>query len=1020
MDKLIVVSAALGLVATCAYAFDINAPLARYDATGASSHDGTRYTVLSDLSGNGRDLTLGQSLQPAANEDLLRGRALDCMGWGGTYAYGSTPRVLDRTFSVWVNRLRGSSSRYPDNDYQYVVNNFSGMGVVCEVNTHFWDVSFAAQNIGFKIPVIRGAWHLLTVTVKDGGARQGENALCEVKAYVDGELIDSKESVEVPLASSGNMTLANQSSWNHSAFWGLADDFRLYGDALTAEDVRALFRATKKAKLIAHFPMERIDVADGVRTTPNITRPTMPLTLGSLVSLTNGVVGRHGLFFDAPANVNETIDSYGTLTLDTVSATGDFTIMGWHRRDRGQSTQNGPRLFDIGGSPYVSPNAGTLATVMHNTDSALKADVLCRDEEWGHFAISFEYVRVGNAEKGYADRMRLRGYRNGVETGVSELSSAVDHFDSALAQGAVWTFASSQDHTRPFRGTLDDIRVYAGKLTAEDVLEVYRGAARVDAGEDFSVAGPRAELHGSVSPYSENRLSSGGLGEPIWALVSAPQGSEGTVIENPKSLSTLVHLPADGTYVFALSNQVAGLSSVDQVTVTRVTALPGGGAVVTPTVRETSGLLAMVEAVGAVPTTRVEWRALSGPGGVWFDNAAATNVLAVFSAPGTYTLSCTASDGVDEQVYSVEVTASGTTPANQFSTNLMAYWPFDYTGEDNKYDVVGNVSLWSNGKGFAYGHGFDVGVGGTYAARVANDPNTFLETALVSCPNGSTTVASKTVPTEEWHTVSLWMYHDGSDSANVYAAPLYTASYQKQFTYLPKCGTSTDFELLQQQTAEQNFMKRYARFIGPAKNLTNRWTHVVFQMPQHNTGAPEVWIDGEKLKISSSDVAFGRYSTSTVKFAGGGFETYVDAPVGATVKHFPGRLDEIRVYGRHLSESEIRYLYVFPTATRADFAPSVSVPLETIELRRKQDSDPLNVAAYADKSTKSLVFRWSVISGDPQNVSFSSETVLAPVVTVRKSGSYALQLVADDGLHKTYSEPVRIEVPREGMLILFK
>jgi hypothetical protein len=54
-------------------------------------------------------------------------------------------------------------------------------------------------------------------------------------------------------------------------------------------------------------------------------------------------------------------------------------------------------------------------------------------------------------------------------------------------------------------------------------------------------------------------------------------------------------------------------------------------------------------------TPAIQWTLYSGPGTVNFGNAALTNTMATFSAPGNYTLELSAADGVHAVAYDAVV-----------------------------------------------------------------------------------------------------------------------------------------------------------------------------------------------------------------------------------------------------------------------------------------------------------------------------------------------------------------------------
>ena len=97
---------------------------------------------------------------------------------------------------------------------------------------------------------------------------------------------------------------------------------------------------------------------------------------------------------------------------------------------------------------------------------------------------------------------------------------------------------------------LDGFRVYAGILDGDQVRELYRSAARPDAGEDFSTSGATAMLHGKVAAAAaETGLLRGYAGTCAWTQRSGPAAQ----ILDPAAEQTEVTLPEIGEYVFRLT-----------------------------------------------------------------------------------------------------------------------------------------------------------------------------------------------------------------------------------------------------------------------------------------------------------------------------------------------------------------------------------------------------------------------------------------------------------------------------------
>jgi len=146
-----------------------------------------------------------------------------------------------------------------------------------------------------------------------------------------------------------------------------------------------------------------------------------------------------------------------------------------------------------------------------------------------------------------------------------------------------------------------------------------------------------------------------------WSQVSGP----GTVtFANASSPNTLATFSVPGTYVLRLSASASGLATSSDVTITATT--PNQP----PTVRAgstqtislpTPAILSGTISDDGLPSKNVltaNWSVVSGPGTVAFGNANFPATTASFSAPGTYVLDLTASDGMLSSSATVTITVN--------------------------------------------------------------------------------------------------------------------------------------------------------------------------------------------------------------------------------------------------------------------------------------------------------------------------------------------------------------------------
>ncbi|MCB4756109.1 MAG: hypothetical protein LHV69_03600 [Elusimicrobia bacterium] len=192
----------------------------------------------------------------------------------------------------------------------------------------------------------------------------------------------------------------------------------------------------------------------------------------------------------------------------------------------------------------------------------------------------------------------------------------------------------------------------------------------VNAGPPQVITLPQtAKLNGSAT---DDQLPNGSLSF-TWSQSSGPSTA---TIDNPQALTTIVHFPAEGTYVFTLTADDSLLNARSDVT---ITVRPSGSANNPPTVEagpnqtisfgNSAALDGIVTDDGVPGPVTVQWRKVTGPGIVTFDSSTTIHTTAQFSAAGAYTLRLTAFDG--ELTVSDEVTITvNTRPSGAISPDL--------------------------------------------------------------------------------------------------------------------------------------------------------------------------------------------------------------------------------------------------------------------------------------------------------------------------------------------------------------
>src|SRR3989344_3494961 len=164
----------------------------------------------------------------------------------------------------------------------------------------------------------------------------------------------------------------------------------------------------------------------------------------------------------------------------------------------------------------------------------------------------------------------------------------------------------------------------------------------------------------------------------------------------------------------------------------------------------------------------------------------------------------------------------------------------------------------------------------------------------------------------------------------------------------------------------------------------NQWQHVVYQF---DGVQPVIYVDN----IKTTGTAFTPMSSAP--------SSDVNIGIGPGVNYFAGSIDDVRIYNRALTASEISELYALggspPSSGGTNQAPTVSAgSSQTITL----PATAILAGAVSDDGLpagSSLTNTWSRVSG-PGAVTFSNPNSLSATATFSSAGSYVLQLSSSD------------------------
>ena len=1020
LSVLLVVAAATTMIAT---AFAGTGPVVWFDMEETNSLGQVKNL---GSAGSASDLTFAQWDCSLTNE-AISGKALFSEGTLNCGARFSCPDMTDRTISFWIRR-DVDTGPYTDSSYPNFISGGpgSGMRIIFGKTSTSTTVYLASDQAGLvygeaAVVLKRHVWEHLVFTFE--GVQSGT---VKFKCYANGTLIVSK-TANLTGVNMGGGGVARQmvigGNGGNRPISCCADEFRIWNRALTAEEVQAEYVRIDKS-LIARWQMDAIESDGTDRYVSDISGRGTELHVGPGVTMvTDPLKG-------PVVRTDGTKSTYASATVPVRFA--DSTLTAWVNQSSDSPNDNiakigtnngGPRYFlGSGGALIFSATLNSGAAVL---GSNTLFPALAAKDSWSHFALRVKNVWDDTKEK-YVQTHSI--FMNGVMTTglVSEVSSLT--WQSENSDIYLFNLSTTSNLDRPFEGRSTDVRLYTRPLDDAEIAEIARGPAAVSAGADFSVDGDTAILRGTVAPHGSAYYVDGFAGTFRWETVSAPDGAT-PVIGTPESAVTKVTLPVEGAYVFRLMSEADAYTNADTITVTRL-ASPAA----TPTVAVAASASVMrplrlrLEGT-ATGAERVFWRKVSGPGGVWFEPSDSPTTEVTFSAAGSYVLRLTGENGGASASADVTVTATDSEGNVALDDGLKIHWPMD----------IGNAAI-ERISGVAnslrpdyYNTVFTVGARLHGISSVSNIGYATSDRFLTSFErSASGNFGGSEFATNEWVSVSLWMYRDSRITYETKAPYLLSAHQSLGLRFGRMDNNYSDGFTLQQQGSQGGTGN--LNFNLPARSVVDRWTHLyaLYSRADGDKDKFAFYVDGVKqTPISSSGFPRpARLTQNAIEICGIKPGRQINTAMGNVTNRteggyysasFPGTVDDIRIYNRPLTEAEIRTLASRPNLSE-NLPPvfSTDVPMSLRPIARKAFALPMAVFDDGLPTNGTLTCEWRVISGDASKVAFTDERVSATDVSFLKDGAYTLQLVASDGERTSYSPSVYVNVLPIGIKIVLR
>ena len=265
-------------------------------------------------------------------------------------------------------------------------------------------------------------------------------------------------------------------------------------------------------------------------------------------------------------------------------------------------------------------------------------------------------------------------------------------------------------------------------------------------------------------------------------------------------------------------------------------------------------------------------------------------------------------------VFEFDVDSMGVTHmADSYNNGLVAYYPFD--GSAN--DASGN-----NNHGSVYG-GLSYVKGRIGRAASFNGTDSYIDVPY-----------SPTLSLTEW-TISIWLHTSGEKKGSIILLGRENVDSRYNYSCMLSGGSSISS---QYETVEDDFDHTLNSHI----DLDRGWNHVVsLRTP---SGKHQLYINGV-LKDSGTwqDTPA---KNNAILVVGRNLET--DEP---RKKYLDGLVDEVRIYNRALSESELLYLYEFDSAT---IRASIDISPATLNLKSRGKVITVYIELFGDYPVKDI------------------------------------------------------------------
>ena len=355
-----------------------------------------------------------------------------------------------------------------------------------------WDGDYGYANV--ITPYSQNVWKHLVYTVKAEGNQT------RIAAYINGSAVEVDQGGDwtdslMSLMGIDTFTIGGKNPYKggivpNCLFYGAVDEIRIYDGELNSAEVRAVYQdGFKQPEDDDSGETELPDMPEGLLASYDFNEATLQDSVaGKDATLYNNISWANPKYAEGIRGNALRLSTKGTGERMWLSIPygvfgdnkNDFTLSIWYKASGYNRSGEDSQLFSLYNSRrerflFYSPASVNFQdkgfTMQWDGTRAGYANVISpyKQNEWVHlvFAVSAE----GNSS-------RITAYVNGVEM---EVDQGDDWVDSLMTQLGIDTFTiggknpykGGEDPECLFYGLVDEIQLYAGKLTAKDAQAIY-------------------------------------------------------------------------------------------------------------------------------------------------------------------------------------------------------------------------------------------------------------------------------------------------------------------------------------------------------------------------------------------------------------------------------------------------------------------------------------------------------------------------------------------------------------------